>query len=100
MVCGSLRSCCFYYTKKGQNGLFSVDGRKPTHYVDMQGRQVDHDAMKMIEELCDKKIPGKLEVSNCKKYEVEWVGMAGYRYFLVVYYCSKMLNRLFCSCNE
>jgi hypothetical protein len=41
---------------------------------------VDHEAMKMIEELCDKKIPGKLESSNYRRYEVEWVGMAGYRF--------------------
>ena len=58
----------------------SVENRKPTHFVDMQGRQVDHDAMKMIEDLSEKKIPSKLEGSNCKRYEVEWVGMAGYRF--------------------
>ena len=57
-----------------------VEGRKPTHFVDMQGRQIDHDAMKMIEDLCDNKIPKKLELSNYRKYEVEWVGIAGYRY--------------------
>ena len=65
--------------------LFSAEGRKPTHYVDMLGRQIDQDATKMIEDLCDKKIPAKLESSNYKKYEVEWVGIAGYRY---VQYCS------------
>jgi hypothetical protein len=45
----------------------------------MQGRQVDHDAMKMIEDLCENRIPHKLESSNFRKYEVEWVGMAGHR---------------------
>ena len=74
--------------KLPRNDLFQVDGRKPTHYVDMQGRQVDHDAMKMIDDLCDKKIPGKLEASNCKKYEVEWVGIAGYRYFNLIAYSA------------
>lgn len=55
------------------------EGRKPTHYVDLVGKQIDHDAMKLIDDLCDRKIPEKLEASNIRRYEVEWVGMSGLR---------------------
>ncbi len=47
------------------------------HYVDVKGNKVDKDAEKMMSELREEKVPSKLEKSNCREYEVDWVAIAG-----------------------
>ena len=45
--------------------------------MDLKGNKVDKDAEKMMTELREEKIPARLEKSNYKCYEVDWVAIAG-----------------------
>eukprot|EP00095_Tigriopus_kingsejongensis_P002552 maker-scaffold309_size213625-snap-gene-0.20 protein:Tk02552 transcript:maker-scaffold309_size213625-snap-gene-0.20-mRNA-1 annotation:"GI10101" len=53
-------------------------GKKALSYVDIKELKQDKEAAKMMSELSELKIPEKLERSNWKNYEVEWIGLSGH----------------------
>ncbi len=69
-------------TTKQKQQLFCLggEGPRPTHYLDVKGNKPDKDAAKMMSELRENKVPGRLEKGNWKAYEIDWAGIAGMRY--------------------
>ena len=50
------------------------------HFVDLKNEKPDKDAAKLMSDLCQYKIPKRLDKGNRRAYEVDWVGMTGQRY--------------------
>ena len=50
------------------------------HFVDLKNEKPDKDAAKLMSDLCQYKIPKRLDKGNRRAYEVDWIGMTGQRY--------------------
>ena len=63
--------------------MFVAEGRKPIQYLDIKNEKQDKDATRMANELRELKVIDKLEKTNWRAYEVEWIGMCGQKYAII-----------------
>nr|CAI5835187.1 unnamed protein product [Callosobruchus analis] len=51
--------------------------KKASLFVDIINRSLDTESAKLLGNLRDERLPGKIESSNLQKYNVEWIGREG-----------------------
>ncbi|KAF2357626.1 P-loop containing nucleoside triphosphate hydrolase [Trinorchestia longiramus] len=51
--------------------------RRACNFIDIANRQVDSEAVKLLSNLRDERLPARIEASNYHRYTVEWIGREG-----------------------
>ncbi|XP_037797036.1 NACHT and WD repeat domain-containing protein 2-like [Penaeus monodon] len=51
--------------------------RRAANFIDIVNRQIDGEAMKLLSDLRDVRLPARIEASNYHRYTVEWIGREG-----------------------
>ncbi|XP_076047272.1 NACHT and WD repeat domain-containing protein 2 [Oratosquilla oratoria] len=51
--------------------------RRAACFIDIVNRQIDTEAVKLLSNLRDERLPAKIEASNMHRYTVEWIGREG-----------------------
>ncbi|XP_069948531.1 NACHT and WD repeat domain-containing protein 2 [Cherax quadricarinatus] len=51
--------------------------RRAANFIDIVNRQIDGEAMKLLSDLRDVRLPARIESTNYHRYTVEWIGREG-----------------------
>ncbi|MPC31022.1 NACHT and WD repeat domain-containing protein 2 [Portunus trituberculatus] len=51
--------------------------RRAANFIDIVNRQIDGEAMKLLSDLRDVRLPARIESTNYDRYTVEWIGREG-----------------------
>ncbi|XP_050688331.1 NACHT and WD repeat domain-containing protein 2-like [Eriocheir sinensis] len=51
--------------------------RRAANFIDIVNRQIDGEAMKLLSDLRDVRLPARIESTNYHRYSVEWIGREG-----------------------
>ncbi|XP_068248399.1 NACHT and WD repeat domain-containing protein 2 [Palaemon carinicauda] len=51
--------------------------RRASNFIDIVNRQIDGEAMKLLSDLRDVRLPARIEATNYHRYTVEWIGREG-----------------------
>ncbi|XP_065565326.1 NACHT and WD repeat domain-containing protein 2-like isoform X3 [Artemia franciscana] len=59
------------------NNINLQNVRKAGLYIDILNRQVDTEAVRLMANLRDERVPNRIELTNYKKYTIDWIGRDG-----------------------